>query len=150
MLATLAEYMGTNVNNPGTTVSGFKKGMTKFCNEKGRSISYNSCMSWGKFKFDKAKEYFDNGQPSVMFVNTFTVAQLANKENYENSEYVSANAPHAMAGFGYDEITYTLTDGTTRQDNYIIVATGLFSRTKGYFNVNNIDNIDDYYSINIY
>lgn len=150
VLVTLADYMETNVNNPGTTVSGFKKGMTKFCNEKGRSISYNSCMSWGKFKFDKAKDYFDNGQPSVVFVNSFSIVSLFNATDSEELLSISANAPHAMAGFGYDEITYTLTDGTIRQDNYIIVATGLFSRTTGYFNINNIDNIDDYYSINIY
>ncbi len=150
VLATLADYMETNVGDPGTTVSGFKKGMTKFCNEKGRSISYNSCISWGKFSFDKAKEYFDNGQPSVMFVNTFTVAKLYNDTESEELSTISANAPHAMAGFGYDEITYTLIDGTTRKDNYIMVATGLFSFTKGYFNVNNVANVDDYYSINIY
>lgn len=150
VLQTLSDYMGTNVGKIGTDIAGFKKGMTRFCNEKGRSISYNSCMKSKKFSFELAKDYFDMGQPSVVFVNAFQVAELSNKEDHENAKYVIATAPHAMAGFGYDEITYTLTDGTTRHDDYVMVATGLFSFSTGYFNVNNIANIDDYYSISIY
>ncbi len=141
VLATLSEYMGTNVGKLGTDIAGFKKGMTKFCNEKGRSIAYDSCMRSNNFDFGLAKDYFESGHPSVVFVNSFTVATLTNYDRYESVEYVSAAVGHAMAGFGYSEITYTLIDGTIRKDNYIIVATGLAQHEKGYFNINDISDI---------
>lgn len=149
VLATLAEYMGTNVGKEGTNIDGFKNGMKRYCSEKGRTFYYTSCMTSGKFDFEFAKTCFEVGQPAVMFVNSFTIATLTNYDNYERAEYISATAPHAMAGFGYSEITYTLNTGKTRKDNYIMVATGLTGFDSGYFNVNNIDNIDNFYTVNI-
>ncbi|MCL2798153.1 MAG: hypothetical protein FWD58_08900, partial [Firmicutes bacterium] len=58
-------------------------------------------------------------------------------------------ACHAMAGFGYNEVTYTLTNGTTRTDTYIQVATGLGSKTKGYYNIYYNTQIDECFAITI-
>lgn len=108
-------------------------------------------MKSGKFNYELAKQKFEAGEPSVMFVKSFTVASsMFYYEDCESIEYISATANHAMAGFGYSEITYTFSDGSTRRDNYIMVATGLPQYSSGFFNVNNINNIDDYYSIKIY
>ena len=153
VLQTLNDYMGTNVGRLGTSIDGFKKGMTKYCNEKGRSISYNSCMKSGKFNYDLAKQKLESGEPSVVFVNSFSVVTATHnnsEEKFEEWYCLLASVPHAMAGFGYSEVTYTLSDGSTRRENYISVATGLPQYSTGYFNVNDISVIDDYYSIDIY
>lgn len=55
-----------------------------------------------------------------------------------------------MAGFGYKEVTYTLTNGGQRQDFYITVASGFFLRKRGYFNINYNTQIDDAYALLIY
>lgn len=148
---TLYNYMQTNVTAPGTTIAEFRMGMTRFCNEKGRNISYNSCMQGGSFYFNLAKQRLQEMLPLVLFVDTFTVASLTNVQgSYEGISYVFVNACHAMPGFGYQEISYTLTNGQNRTDKYIAVATGLGTRVKGYFNTSYYTQIDEAYAINIY
>lgn len=150
LIKTLYNYMGTNTEGAGTSIDGFKSGMKKFCNEKNRNISFTSCMKGSSFDFEKAKQKFQSGQPSVVFVGSFMVCVLMDDDLNEAICYLKANANHAMAGFGYSEITYTLQDGSTREDKYIMVATGLLNQPGGYFNINYNAKIDEYYSIEIY
>ncbi len=150
LIQTLYDYMETNIYGDGTNINNFKNGMIRFCNEKNRNISFYSCMQGGRLNFDKAKQNFALGQPSVLFVDTFTVCTLLDGKTNEKIDYLIAKACHAMAGFGYSEITYTLSNGSTRNDKYIMVATGLPLKHKAYFNINYNTNIDEYYSIDIY
>ena len=149
VVATLYNYMGTNVGAPGTTINGFKNGMITYCGQKNLSISFDSCMQNGSFNYAKAKQNFQNGLPAVLFVDTFSVATFSLGTNEEVIKYLMGTVCHAMAGFGYNEITYTLTNGQTRTDKYIAVATGLITKSKGYFNINYNTQIDEFYSITI-
>lgn len=150
LVQTLYDYMETNVNGPGTTINKFKSGLTRFCNEKNRSISFNSCMQGGSLNYNYAKQCFESGKPSILFVDTFTICTTFDNQTSEQIDYIIAKACHVMAGFGYSEITYTLSNGSTRADKYIMVATGLAIRTQAYFNINYNTIIDEYYSVNIY
>lgn len=149
VIATLFYLMGTNVVAPGTTIQEFRSGMNAYTAQKGRSISYASCMSNGSFNYALAKQKMENNIPLVLFVDGFRIDQFYNSENHTTLDYMTANAAHAITGFGYHEITYTLSGGSVRNDYYIKVATGLGRQSTGYYNINYNTTVDECYAITI-
>lgn len=150
VINTLYNYMNTNIGGRiGTTIADFKTGMHRYVNEKGRVMILNSCMQGSNFNMTVAKQRLESGQPLILFLDTLTVATISSSTS-DSINYLVINACHAIAGFGYREITYTLTNGQTRIDKYIAVSTGLSQKTKGYFNISYQTQIDDVYAVNIY
>ncbi|MDE7395982.1 MAG: hypothetical protein K2M95_07705 [Clostridiales bacterium] len=149
LVATLYYKMGTNVVAPGTTIQEFRSGMNAYVAQQGRSISYASCMSNGNFNYTLAKQKMENGIPLVLFVDGFRIDQFFDTENKMTLDYMTANAAHAITGFGYHEITYTLSGGSVRNDYYIKVATGLGRQPTGYYNINYNTTVDECYAITI-
>ncbi len=145
----LYSLMGTNTNGDGTSIEQFKSGMARYCSNKGYKISYESCMSLGKFSYSKAKEKIKNGRPLIIFNDLFTLATITSMDNSDQINYIKINAPHAMVGFGFKDIRYTLTNGETRIDNYLEVASGLMEYSNGYYNINYETIIDDTYGVYI-
>lgn len=148
MATELYNLMGTN--STGATISQFKSGMTTYCSNKKYNISYESCMSNGRFNYTVAKEKMRNGRPLVIFADPFTVATITDIGNSDQINYTKAAAAHSIAGFGYKDIKYTLTNGQTRTDNYIEIASGLSECAIGYYNINYDTIIDDAYGVYIY
>lgn len=149
VIGQLYSDMGTNAIGSGTSIPQFKAGMSAYCNRAGYSISYNSCMQNGQFSFALAKQRIDAGEPLVLFVENATIAKLFNEDDYDIINYTVINGSHVVAGFGYKEIEYVLSDGTTLENHYIAVASGAISRARGYYNINYNTVIDDAYGIGI-
>lgn len=145
----LYTYMETNVDGPGTTITGFLNGMSTYCSGKGRNISFYSCMSGSTFSYNTAKQRIEQGEPIVLFLDGYNVIDLTLSSGVEVLDILTSSYPHAMAGFGYKDITYSLSGGGQRTDNYIAVATGLSARPRGFFNINFNTTIDQVYAINI-
>lgn len=143
----LAVDMGTNVGKEGTTVSGFKSGIKTYCQRQGYSVSYTSCMTLGNFNYTKTKAQLDQNYPIALFMQDYTVTDLFNKDGYDFLDDMHSNGTHTMAAFGYREITYTLTDGGTRSDNYLLVSSGFDNRPRAHVNVKQTDNINDAFSV---
>jgi hypothetical protein len=146
MVAQLETDMGTTVS--GTTIAQFKSGMTTFVNRQGYSVSYTSCISSGVFSYSTAKTQLAS-KPLVLFCNPYAAATLSVSGSTESINTMLGDAAHAMASFGYREITYTFSNNTTRTDNYLQVSTGLSARTTGYCKMGGDTVIDDAYAINI-
>lgn len=142
--------MGTNTVAPGTTVTAFISGMTSFVNNTGRQIDYASCNVGGAFNYSFAKQKLKEGMPLVLFIDGFRIDEFYDMTNQMSLSYMIAESAHAMAGFGFNETTYTLSNGTRRVDSYIQVATGLVSKPKGYYNINYNTTIDECYAITIF
>ncbi len=142
--------MGTNQTAPGTTIADFQRGMNSYISGKGRNISYESCMRNGSFDYAYTKQKLKNNIPLALFVDCFRVDTFWDANNKNAIDYTISTLPHAMAGFGYNDITYTLSDGTQRTDCYIQVATGLVDTPKGYYNINYNTTIDECFAITIY
>lgn len=139
--------MSTNVNNAGTTETQFKNGLRTFCSRQGYgTVNFNSCMSWGKFNYDLAKQRIDAGQPLAIFVDTFTAANISESDT-DYIAYLNGNGCHVMAGFGYKEISYVLTSGAERTDYYIAVAAGYTMFSRAYYNINLRTTIDDVFGV---
>ncbi|MCL2798045.1 MAG: hypothetical protein FWD58_08350 [Firmicutes bacterium] len=141
--------MGTNTTGSGTTIAQFKSGMTSYVSGKGRSISYTSTITSGSFNYSLTKSKLADGLPLVLFVDGFRVDSITNGTGWTGLSYIVTDACHAMAGFGYNEVTYTLTSGGTRTDTYIQVATGLGTKSKGYYNIYYNTQVDECFAITI-
>ena len=143
-------YIDMGTDNEGTTVAEFKNGMITYCNRKGKSISFSSCMKNGKFNYSLAKSYMEANQPVVLFCSGYNVADITPNEKVDTIEYYEAAANHVMVGFGYKEINYTLATFTNISYQYMTVASGYLLKDSGYFDINYHTNIDDAYAVNIY
>ena len=145
MITQLYSDMGTD--STGTTIAQFKNGISTYCTRQGYTATFTSCMSSGAFNYTTAKQQLAAGNPLVLFLDTYTVSDFTQYDGYEILTYKIGSGTHVMAGFGYKEVTYTLTAGGTRQDNYIAVASGFNLRKRGFFNINYNTQIDDAYSL---
>ena len=142
--------METNSTGVGATIDQFKAGMEKYVKRNGNyQISYNSCMSAGNFDYNIAKNYIDNGQPIALFLSMFNVITIKTQNNSDNLSIKISKYNHTMTAFGYKDITYTLTNGTKRNDKYLVVATGIKDLTTGYFNISYKTNIKDAFGVQI-
>ena len=96
-----------------------------------------------------AKNYIDNGQPIALFLSMFNVITIKTQNNSDNLSIKISKYNHTMTAFGYKDITYTLTNGTKRNDKYLVVATGIKDLTTGYFNISYKTNIKDAFGVQI-
>lgn len=134
----------------GTTVAECKSGMTTYCKRAGYSISYGNLMSWGSFNYTAAKKKFAAGEPIMIFSQGFTVYMFMPSEenNYDSYMGITCRGNHAMAGFGYMEVSYTFSDGSTDSAEYIRVASGQGILKEGYYNIKT-HKINDAFSVKI-
>lgn len=145
---TLHAEMGTNTDRAGTTVAQFKSGMKSYINKHGYSVSFQSLMSWGKFKFDSAKSVVQEEKAIALFVQNYKATTFSGDENYEILSYEATNGNHAVAGFGCLEVEYTLIDNTIRTDKYVHCSLGVGLYLNGYVNIDMVK-IDDALAITI-
>ncbi|HIV64424.1 MAG TPA: hypothetical protein H9693_06655 [Firmicutes bacterium] len=148
MIFDLYDDMGTT--SIGTTYDQFISGMQTYCSRAGYTFSYSDCMSGGSLNYSYVKSEIDAGRPVALFVSQYTVSTVSLKDGYDSITNLHGTGNHVMAGFGYYDITYTLSSGGTRNSRYIEVSTGLGRQTNGYFNIDRDTTINDACSINIY
>lgn len=143
-------YSDMGTDSTGTTVTEFKNGMIKFCNRKGKNISFTSCMRNNKFDYTVAKSYMESNQPIVLFCGGYNVADIAINEKSDRINYYESTANHVMVGFGYKEISYTSTTFASISYQYMTVASCNIVKASGYYDINYKTNINDAYAVNIY
>jgi len=148
----LAIDMGTG-SNGGTTIPQFMAGMNTYVGRQGYSTAYASCMTNGflsNLNYTAAKQKFGANQPLVIFCGAWTAATLSVSGSQETIDTYVGSTSHAMASFGYKDITYVFANGTTRADSYLQVSSGLTTRPTGYCRVGGLTTIEDAYAINIF
>ena len=141
--------MGTTAES-GTTVQQFLNGMKTYSNRAGYNFSYTSCMSGGSLSYSKVQSSMKNDQPVALFLSGYNVGHISEEEGYDGIAYVLSAANHVMVGFGYWQINYTYKSGNQETFNYIYVASGVDTRSSGYFNINYNTKINDAFAVRIY
>lgn len=140
--------MGTNTTVAGTTINQFKDGMKKYCNRQGYSVSYSTCMSGGQISYNLVKSNLNNQKPVILFVSktiyTEELSSNSGSDVVKNSTYI---ANHSLVAFGYKEIRYTFSNGSSRTVNMLEVATGIGSLGSGYLNLYKSNIINDAMSV---
>ena len=143
----LFSLMQTNVAGPGVSQSEFKDGLKSYINGQGYSVDYPSLGTYGSFDYASFKSAVSNNKVVVMFVKPSYYYDLGfgpSEDNVVNT-YISGN--HIMIAYGYYKVSYVLTDGTVRTDEYLKVITGL-SDTMRYYKVGSY--IDAACVVNVY
>lgn len=140
----------TSTTNGGHTIAGFKTGMNNYCSGKGYSVSYSECASNGKINYSTAKAKLTAGQPIAMFLDNPEYISIQEYDGYDQLyTYYHEGVSHAMTAFGYKEITYTFSNGSTKKSDYLYLATGYGDTLRAYMNINNRMTIDAAYAVNI-
>lgn len=143
-------YVDMGTDDEGTTVTEFKNGMIAFCNRKGKSISFSSCMTNSKFDYSKAKTYMRSNQPIVLFCSGYNIGTIETYDKSDIISYYESSANHVMVGFGYREISYQITASKIDSYQYITVASGVHLKSSGFYNISYNTKINDAYAVNIY
>lgn len=151
MIETLYDLMQT-AEYGGTTVANFRSGLTSYINSKNLYVSYYSIMTGSSLNYNGLKSRVNSGMPFVVFLNGYNFTEITNhsEDKEDIIQKTAYSGSHAMAGFGYKEITYTLTSGAQRSDQYLAVSRGFGSRSAGYLNINSNVSFSYAWSIEIY
>ena len=135
--------------NGGITIDAFIGGINTYCTRQGYTATFTSLMdSNGNFSYTNVKQAFAQNLPVVMFLDQFSFVDIVESTNLDSLAKYIGEVTHTMIGFGYRDITYTLSNGT-KVDQYIAVATGREECPKGYMNINENNTIDAIYSLNV-
>lgn len=143
-------YSDMNGDATGITEDGFKSGMKKYCTRKGLSCDFTSLKSGGSLNYNSVKSCINGGNPLVLFLNTYTICSTYEKDTYAEIYYEVHSGNHVMPGFGYRNVTYTHSDGSTSDYKYINVTTGWNNPREAYFNTEYCTNIVSAYKVNIH
>lgn len=146
----LAADMGlTSPSTQGATVAEAKSGLTKYCKDKSLNVSFTSTMK-RSFDYELAKSQIISGKPLIIFCSEFNLALLGQQGNSDIVSLKTCKDPHAMAIFGYFEITYKLSNGTTRIDKYLNAASGILSYPSSMVYMGSDIKVDDAYAVTVY
>ena len=143
-------YSDMNGDETGITETNFKNGLQKYCLRKGLSCDFTSLKSGGSLSYDTVKNCINSGYPIALLLNTFNVCSTYESNTYTNIYYNLYYANHVMVGYGYRNITFTHSDGSTSQCKFINVITGWNDPATAYFNMEYCTNIISAYKVNIY
>lgn len=148
----LYHSMGTNTNN-GTTLDGFRTGLTKYVNDKGYTVTYNDIKRTGSFNFDTYRAQINQDRPVVLFLSYYNVSVGACEIN-DNTDILSLsyyNTKHVMVGCGYEIINYYNSNGVKfRSDTYLRISPIKSDSFSGYMKINSNEKIDSAYAIDIF
>ena len=148
LITQLYEYMAGD--GVGMTEKQFKDGFTKYCKEKGKSVSFTSCMSSGAFSYSKLQTNMKANQPILLFLSTYNVMTMYLGSDCDEYTYRVSTTPHIMVGYGYKSYTYVTSEGTKHYD-LVSVSSGLFeSGDLDFFDIKYQTKIDDALAVNIY
>ena len=134
----------------GISETNFKKGMQKYCEDKGFNCIFTPITSSGKLNFSSVKQSINENKPIALLVSTYTIADIINYDGYDYYGYDFYYGNHIMAGFGYYGLDYTLTDGSSLRSEFVYVASGYSKPVDAFFNINYSTNINSAYKVYIY
>lgn len=143
-------YNDMNGSSNGITEANFKSGLQKYCSRKGLNCSFTSLKSGSSLNYDSVKSSMKANKPVALFLNTYNICELGFGEQKDYLNYMISNGNHVLTGFGYRDITYTLTSGGISRYRFIYVATGFSTPNDAYFNLDYHTNIISAYGVNIY
>lgn len=146
--------METNVTSGGTSVAGFKNGLKKYVNEKGKNLSYSEIGQNSQLNKTAFIQSIQNSHPVALFVSKYTLIPIMNfsissTEDKLNKTKFEGN--HVLVSYGLKEVNYYNANGTLkRQMTLLMVATGFSQEPLYYIELSSNSGMIESYSINVY
>lgn len=148
VITQLYQYMKSD-DHLGATEQEFINGLTRFCNEKGKNITFTSCMKRKKLDYSSAQSSLKANQPIILFLQGYNVCTVESENGQDTIEYCVSDVNHIMVAFGFQTHTYITNTGTFDYE-FLKVSSGLDYMSEGLFNINYKTQIDDALAVNIY
>ncbi|MCM1368216.1 MAG: hypothetical protein NC184_05370 [Roseburia sp.] len=153
MFSALYSLMGTN--SQGTTISGFKNGMTSYVNQRGYSLSLPQATgSYYNLNMDYLKSQLRQEKIAVLFIHSFSLVPtvgIQTKDGYDEIMNFLYDGYHTVPVYGYKEYHYYDVSGNLSQtDTYLYVQNCYEDAGYNYLSVNTYSTIDDAYIIDIH
>lgn len=147
----LYQLMGST--SEGTTVAGYKKGMTSYVQNKGRSIEISGVYSKSSLNKPSYMAALEAGKLLTVFLNGFSIVDDSGIDTYNGYDTILNNKVigyHCVAAYGYRNIRYyDSADNLIQEDNYILVHTGFTTAGLSMVRLNKYTSVQDGYIINV-
>lgn len=143
-------YSDMDGSAKGINETNFKSGMKKYCAKRNLNCDFTQLVSSGKLNYSGVKQSILENKPVALLLSTYNMCRLNGYDSYDRYDYELYDGDHIMAGFGYCDLSYILTDGTSQTNSFIKVATGIGRMSEAYFNINYSTNINSAYKVYIH
>lgn len=127
-------YSKMKTTSSGTSESNCKSGLVSYCSSKGYTVTYKSIYSNGVFDLNSFKTAVtDKNQIAIIFVEPSSLYTLTPRYKYDEIRIDNYTARHVMIAYGYYHVAYAYSDGRTRYDHYLKVASGYSETGNCYY-----------------
>lgn len=136
----------------GINETNFKNGMQTYCEGKGLTCDFTQLVASNGLNYAGVINSINENKPVVLLLSTYNICDINGYDNskYDRLDYRLYGGNHMMAGFGYCEINYTFSNGSSQTNRFIYVATGFAGKSQAYFNINYNTNINSAYKVYIH
>lgn len=147
----LKDLMGTDVNQLGTTFTGFQTGMSAYARSYGYTYNSESVLTGGNFDFGKFKQSVENNRPVALFLNNYALLDYVQENDGQDSIKSShSTLAHVVIACGYTQHNYFDSNGQKiAERTYLKVCSGFTVRGICYLNINSVSKIDKAVSVTI-
>ncbi len=147
--------METNsTSSGGTSVAGFKNGLKKYVNVKGKNITYSATGQNNQLNKLTYIQSVQNNRPIALFVSKYSLIPILDfsiSETQDKLEKKHFSGNHVLIGYGLKEINYYDSNGTLKKQlTLLMVATGFWQEPLYYIELDSNSGMIESYSINIY
>lgn len=152
MFSALYDLMGTD--SRGTTVQGFKDGLTKYTSSKGHTMNITSATgTYNNINIDFLKTQLEQEKMAAIFLDGFSITPFSGiqkKDGYDVLTHYVYDGLHVMLVYGYRELLYyDSSQNLIKKDTYLYASTGYIGAMLGWVNIDNFCTIDDIYILEV-
>lgn len=146
-------YQRMGSTSAGTTVAGYKKGMTSYVQSKGRNIEITSIYHNSSLNESAYRSALEAGKLLTVFLDGFCLVGLAGIYTYDGYDEIGCTVVtglHTVSAYGYRTTKYyDASDNLIRVEKYLLVNTGFASAGLGMVRLTKYTSVNDGYAINI-
>lgn len=149
VINSLKDLMGTDINQLGTTFTGFESGMSEYTRSHGYTYKSESLLTGGNFDFSKYKSSVENNKPVALFLNNYAFLDSIQENNGQDAvSSTHSTVAHVVVACGYKQYNYYNSNGQkTAERIYLKVCSGFAVRGICYLNINSVSKIDKAISV---
>lgn len=146
-------YQRMGSTSEGTTIAGYKAGMTSYVQSKGRNIEITSICNNYSLDMSAYMSALKANKLLTIFLNGFSIVYEAGIDTYDGYDTIYntiVKGYHTVAAYGYRNIRYyDASDNLVQEDNYLLVHTGFSTGVLGMIRLNKYTKIEDGYIVNV-
>lgn len=135
LMQELYTLMHTNEADVGVNESDCLAGLKTYVQNKSRTISYSSIEKSSKVNEASYESAIKANKPVLLFNGETVLYGFSRQTDYDLLTVSKISGNHIFVGYGYNIVTYHLSNGSVRRDTYMRVACGLMLYDEGYIRV---------------